>query len=178
MLAQAPGGGEDDRLLFEAAYNELRRRAHFFLRRERPGHTLQPTEVVHEAWLRLCTGEAIRPFDRTRFLAVAGCVMRNILVDYARKRKAVCHGGDLVRTDFGDAFLFCHENYLQILEIDKALSRLAAIDPRIAELVELRFFAGLTESEAAEVLNVSPRSVKRDWSFAKAWMRTSLEGEV
>ncbi len=177
-MAQALNSAEDERLLFEAVYKELRRRAHFFLRRERPGHTLQPTEVVHEAWLRLCSAESGRPLDRTRFLALAGCVMRNILVDYARKRGAVRHGGAMVKTDFGDPFLFCHENYLQILEIDKALTRLAAIDPRIAELVELRFFAGLTEAEAAEVLNVSPRSVKRDWSFAKAWMRTSLEGEV
>ena len=177
MQVPDSGGNNIDPFLTEAVYKDLRRRAQHFLRRERPGHTLQPTEIVHEAWLRLCADDKKASLDRSRFLALVGCVMRNILVDYARKRGAVRHGGEFVRADFSETFLFCRENLLQVIEIDKALGRLALIDPRVASIVELRFFAGLSETEVAEALDMSARSVKRDWSFAKAWMRASLEGQ-
>ena len=137
---QDPDCGNSDDRFSEAIYNELRRRAQFFLRGERPGHTLQPTEIVHEAWLRLSSADDNFALDRTRFLSLAGCVMRNILVDYARRRGAVRHGGNMVRADFSAAVLFSQENYQQILEIDKALSRLALIDLKTAQIVELRFF--------------------------------------
>ncbi len=173
---QHPDSGHSDDRFSEAIYNELRRRAQFYLRGERAGHPLQPTEIVHEAWLRISSAPHNLLLDRTRFLALAGCIMRNILVDCARRRGAVRHGGDMVRADFNAAILFSQENYQQILEVDRALSKLALIDMRTAQIVELRFFAGLTESEVAATLNMSERSVKRDWSFAKAWMRTSLGG--
>jgi RNA polymerase sigma factor (TIGR02999 family) len=175
MLAQVPDDGDDDGRLFEAIYKELRRRARFFLRGERPGHTLQPTEIVHEAWLRMSSRDKNLVHDQSHFLALAGCVMRNLLVDYARKRGSVRRGGNFARAELDGEFLFSLDDHLQVLEVDKALTRLSGIDPRAAKIVELRFFAGLTEAEIARVVKVSERSVKRDWSFAKAWMRTALD---
>jgi RNA polymerase sigma factor (TIGR02999 family) len=178
MLAQVPDDRDDNGRLTEAIYKELRQRARFFLRGERPGHSLQSTEIVHEAWLRLSALDKNLASDKNHFLAIAGCVMRNLLVDHARKRKAVRRGGDLARTRLDGEFLFSLDDHLQVLEVDKALTRLAAIDPRAAKIVELRFFAGLTEPEIARAVNASERSVKRDWAFAKAWMRTVLDEKL
>jgi RNA polymerase sigma factor (TIGR02999 family) len=149
-------------------------RAQYFLSGERPGHTLQPTEIVHEVWLRMksVSPEALQ--NRDAFLAFAGKVMRNLLVDYARSRNAERHGGNYARVDLPDEMLFSDNNVVLILQVDELIKTLSVIDKRAATVVEMRFFAGLNEEEIAEALDVSVRTVKRDWGFAKAWMRAQL----
>jgi RNA polymerase sigma factor (TIGR02999 family) len=169
-----PSPGNDD--LYESAYNELRRRAKYFLSTERPGHTLRPTEIVHEAWIRMRAVDSGILERRDQFLALAGRVMRNLLVDYARSRGAKRRGGDYTRVELSPN-LFSTESILPILVIDEILNQIAAIDPRVAQVVELRFFAGLTEDDVARVLGISSRTVKRDWGFAKAWIRSNLGGK-
>jgi RNA polymerase sigma-70 factor (ECF subfamily) len=161
--------GADTKLL-AIVYRELRRIAGQCFRYERPDHTLQPTVLVHEAYLRLVGPGGVEWQNRSHFFAVAAQTMRRILVDYARTRKAQKRGGPAVRIDLPEALMISEEKSEQVLLLDEALSRLARFDPRQSRIVEMRFFGGLTEEEIAEVLGVSARTVKRDWSMARAWL--------
>jgi RNA polymerase sigma factor (TIGR02999 family) len=156
-------------------YPELRRRAAQYLRRERRGHTLQPTALVNEAYLRLFRGDELEWNDRAHFLAAMAQQMRRILVDYARARNARKRPAAQVRVELLDVADFQHWQPIDLLAIDQALTRLAAADPRASRVVELRFFGGLMETETAEVLGISIATVKRDWLFARAWLLDRLE---
>lgn len=157
-------------------YDELRRLAASYLRRERPGQTLQATALVHEAYVRLI-GENAKGFqNRTHFLAIAALSMRQILVQRARARKAAKRGGDPARITL-DEQLFAApagQSEVDLLALDAALDKLAALDARQAKIVELRYFGGLSVEEAADVLEISPATVKRDWTLARAWLKREL----
>jgi RNA polymerase sigma factor (TIGR02999 family) len=162
--------------LIPAVYNELRRLAHAYLRRERPGHTLQATALVHEAYLRLLSQQPDAWSDRTRFIGIAAHVMRQILVEYARARGREKRGGphqQRVPLDESVATIDpLHAAQWELL--DDALTRLAALSPRQTQVVELRYFGGLTIEETAAVLKLSEKTVKRDWAAARAWLRREL----
>jgi RNA polymerase sigma factor (TIGR02999 family) len=161
-------------------YDELRRQAARYMRREPVGHTLQTTAVVHEAYLRLVEQDSARWQSRTHFFAVAAQLMRRILVDHARGRRAVKRGGAEGRGAAGRLPLEVAEGVpheqpaVDVLALDEALRRLAELDPKQSRVVELRYFAGLGIEETAEVLGVSPATVKREWSMARAWLRREL----
>ena len=164
--------------LMPQVYGELRRLAASYLRHERPGQTLQPTALVHEAYLRLA-GDAKAPWqNRTHFLAIAALSMRQILVEKARRRNAAKRGSGAQKVTLDEARLplSAEARGLDVLELDRALDRLAALDPHQAKVVELRYFGGLTVEEAAEALDISPATVKRHWTLARAWLRRELEG--
>jgi RNA polymerase sigma-70 factor (ECF subfamily) len=156
-------------------YPELRRRAANYLRRERRGHTLQPTALVNEAYLRLFDVEGLEWNDRAHFLAAMAQQMRRILVDYARARNAQKGPGAQLRVELEDVAGSQHPQPVDLLAIDQALVLLAVTDPRASRVVELRFFGGLMELEMAEVLGISVASVKRDWVFARAWLLARLD---
>ena len=151
---------------------ELRRIASRYMRRERQGHTLQTTALVNETYLRLVGAESTEWKDRNHFLAVASRVMRQILIDYARSRNAEKRGGQRVEFDTADVSLGPVQPH--VLDVDQALTELALIAPRQAQLVELRFFGGLSLEEAAAVLNTAPRTADKDWALARAWLRRRL----
>lgn len=156
-------------------YRDLRRMAARLLRGERPEHTLQPTALVHEAYLKL-VGEVPVPWqNRSHFFAVAAGAMRHILVDYARGHQRVKRGAGAVAVPLDEAFVFVPERSIELLALDQALYRLAALDPRKVKVVELRFFAGLNNAEIAEVLEISPNTVMRDWNMAKAWLLSGIK---
>ncbi len=156
-------------------YPELRRRAARYLRAERRGHTLQPTALVNEAYLRLFRADELEWHDRAHFLAGMAQQMRRILVDYARARNAHKRPAAQLRVELQDVASLQHSHPIDLLAIDQALTSLAAADPRAGRVVELRFFGGLMESETAEVLSISIATVKRDWLFARAWLLDWLE---
>ena len=156
--------------LFEAVYPELRRIAGYHLRGERSGHTIQPTALVNEAYLQMFAGSGLNMKDRAHFFATAAQVMRRILVDYARMRKAVKRDGARQKVELTENIAITVDRLDEIVSIDEALTRLAEWDPRQSRIVELRFFGGLTEDEVAETLGVSTRTVKRDWNLARAWL--------
>ena len=160
--------------LFAAACQELRRLAAWHFERERPDHTLQPTALVNELYLKLFAGEPVEWQNRAHFFAVAGQQMRRILIDHARARQAEKRGGGDVRLSLTDAGDLVAPRDEQLVELDAALRQLEELDPRSARVVELRFFAGLTEKEAAEVLGISLATLKRDWDFARAWLINQL----
>jgi RNA polymerase sigma-70 factor (ECF subfamily) len=155
-------------------YDELRRLAGRYLRRERPGQTLQPTALVHEAYLRLSKDKKQSWQNRTHFLAIAALSMRQILVERARARGASKRGGAQVRVTLDETLAVERETSIDLVALDEALTRLALIDPQQARIVELRFFGGLTVEEAAEALGISPATVKRGWSVARAWLKREL----
>jgi RNA polymerase sigma factor (TIGR02999 family) len=155
-------------------YDELRKLAGHFLREERPGHTLQPTALVHEAYLKLA-GQRAGFENRAQFMAVAAQAMRRILVDYARQRVAAKRGGGVALTDIDLATVGATvEQSQELLSIDEALEKLTAIDPQQARVVEMRYFGGLTVEETAAALAIAPRTVKREWAMAKAWLRVEI----
>jgi RNA polymerase sigma factor (TIGR02999 family) len=165
--------GSDQRSLariVELAYQELRRLARRCLNRERPGHTIQATALVHEAYLRLVDVQQVQWQDRAHFFAIAAKVMRRILVEYARAHGSSKRGGEMRRVNLDDAVTVCAESDPEIVRLDDALEELAKLDSRKARVVEMRYFGGLTSNEAASVLGISPQSVNRDWSLAKAWL--------
>jgi RNA polymerase sigma factor (TIGR02999 family) len=162
--------------LFLRLYAELRVIADRLLRREAPGHTLQPTALVHEAWFKLAGPSAPRAADRSHFLALAARAMRQVLVDSARRRRAAKRGGALVDMTLSDDRLGLVIPLDDLIAVDDALTRLAANDERLARVVELRFFAGLNEEEIAEALGVTSRTVQRDWAKARAWLHSELSG--
>ncbi len=176
LLSQWSGGDRDAlEKLLPLVYDELRRNAASLFRHERPDHTLQPTAVVHEAWLRL---SPMGPWtSRAQFFGVAGRLMREVLIDHARRRAAVKRGGGEERLTFDDARETPGgEESVELLALDEALGRLEILDGRQARVVELRYFAGLSIEETAEALNVSAATVKREWQMARAWLREALGG--
>ncbi len=156
-------------------YRELRRLAKGYLRRERPGHLLQTTALINEAYLRLIDWKAVRWQNRAHFFGVAAQLMRRILIDFARGRHQDKRGGAAVQISLDDAAAMSVERSAEFIALDEALDQLAAIDPRRSRMVELRFFGGLTEEETAEALKVSPRTVRREWSLARAWLYRELK---
>ncbi len=156
--------------LMPLIYDELRQIARGYLRRERADHTLQATGLVHEAYLRLVDQTATSWQNRAQFFGVAACVMRRVLVDHARRHRAEKRGGDWEKVEFDDALAAGLPRSLDLVALDDALQQLTRVDPRQSQVVELRFFGGLTTEEAAEVLEVSPRTIKREWRRARAWL--------
>ena len=176
MLAEWSDSGDREALdkLIPIVYEELRRQAARYLQRERPGHTLQTTALVHEAYVRLIDQAGVRWQNRAHFFGIAAEMMRRILVDHARKRRAAKRGGDALKLTLNEALNASGERNLDLIAVDDALTKLAALDQQQARVVELRFFGGLNVEETAEVLSISARTVKRDWSVAKAWIRREL----
>jgi len=161
--------------LLPVVYQELRRVAAGYLRRERPGQTLQATALVHEAYLRLLREQHVSWQNRAHFCAIAANSMRQILVERARARNAAKRGGGLHRITLDDALAPPETTGIDVEALDQALERLSALDADQARLVELRYFGGLTIEETAEVIGVSPATVKRSWTVAKAWLKKELE---
>lgn len=174
---QAWGAGEAAarETLFPLIYDELRRIAHRHLQREPHGHTLDTTALVHEAYLRLVDQTRADFTDRAHFFAVASNAMRRILVDYARRYLADKRGGAPRRVTLTDDMLVAEERADTLLAVDEALNELGRIDERLSRVVECRFFGGLTEEETAEVLGVTARTVRRDWTKAKGWLHRALK---
>ena len=164
--------GDDGALgeLLPLVYAELRRLAAGYLRRERPGHTLQPTALVNEAYLRLVDQTQVRWQNRAHFLGVAAQMMRRILVDHVRGQRAEKRGGEIQKLSLDENIDVSGERAADLVALDEALKRLAELDPQKSRIVELRFFGGLSVEETAEVLGVSAPTVKRQWRMAKAWL--------
>ncbi len=160
-------------------YDELRRLAASYLRRERPGQTLQPTALVHEAYVRLIGEKEHHWQNRAHFVAIAALSMRQILVERARRRKAAKRGGDPERITLDERVLAAagpgEVDEVDLVALDRALDRLASINERQAKIVELRYFGGLSVEESADALNISPATVKRDWTVARAWLKRALD---
>jgi len=174
LLADLSAGrtGAGDELL-PLVYDELRALARSYMRRERPGHTLQTTALVHEAFLKLGGGEEIPWENRAHFMMVAARAMRRILIDHARSKRSERKGGDREREPLEeDAAVIMDggDSSIDMLALDHALKKLAEVDPRIVQVVELRYFAGLSVEDTAKVLSVSPSTVKNEWRMAKAWL--------
>ena len=174
LMAWRGGDARALEALMPLVYEELRRLAHRQLGRERPGHTLDTTAVVHEAYLKLADQSRVRWSDRSHFFAVATQAMRRILVDYARRYRADKRDGARERVSLDDAAVVAEERAAGLVALDEALSELAAVDARLSRVVECRFFGGLTEEETAEVLGVTARTVRRDWTKAKGWLSQML----
>ena len=160
--------------LMPLVYEELRRLAHRYMGRERKGHTLQTSGLVNEAYLRLVDQSRVHWQNRAHFFGIAAQMMRRILVDYARSRGYAKRGGDLQPVSLDEAATVSEERAANVVALDDALTSLAAVDPRKSQIVELRFFSGLSIEETAEVLAVSPGTVMRDWTLAKAWLRREM----
>ena len=186
LRAWSAGDAQASDSLVQLVYAELRRQAQLMLRREHGGHTLQPTALVHEAWLRLGGQQDARWESRTQFFAIAAQMMRRVLLDHARTRHAQKRGGGAIQVSLGDGDFFAAESGAQstqgapidpldVIALDDALTRLAAIDPEKARLVELRYFAGLSIPETAAALGVSTATVGRDWAIARMWLRRELD---
>jgi RNA polymerase sigma factor (TIGR02999 family) len=164
--------------LMPIVYNELRQQAARYLRREHAGHTLQTTALIHEAYMRLVDQRNVQWQNRAHFFGIAAQMMRRILVDHARTKKRAKRGGSDVKVSLADATIPVQEQDLDVVALDEALTRLAEIDEQQSRVVELRFFSGLTVEETAEVMGISPATVKRDWSMAKAWLHRELSRET
>jgi RNA polymerase sigma factor (TIGR02999 family) len=173
------GHGDQEALnkLMPLVYDELRRLASRYLRNERAGHTLQTTALVHEAYLKLVDQKNGTWENRVQFFAAAAQVMRHILVDYARSRRAFKRGGEYCRLSLDEAFISSQEKDPDLLTLHEALNSLGAIDTQQSRVVELRVFGGLTVEETAEALEISPRTVKREWSMAKAWLHKQMRNQ-
>jgi RNA polymerase sigma factor (TIGR02999 family) len=179
QLLRAWGDGDDGALervtpLVEA---ELRRLARAYMARERRGHTLQVTALVNEAFLRLTDARSVEWQDRAHFLGISARLMRRVLVDHARSRGYRKRGGDAERVTLDEGLITSPEPAIDVVALDRALEALAAVDIRKARVIELRFFGGSSVEETAEVLHVSPDTVKRDWRLAKLWLLRELEGD-
>jgi RNA polymerase sigma factor (TIGR02999 family) len=176
LLERARLGEEDAAAqLMEAVHGELRRLARRYMRQERLDHTLQPTALVHEAYLRLFPGQQVDWKNHSDLLRCAARAMRQILVDHARRRNRNKRGGDWNRIPLDSSVAVASDQQPGILlALDEALTRLAQLDPRQAEIVELLYFTGMTQDEAANALDVSPRTVNREWRLARAWLREEV----
>ncbi len=159
-------------------YDELQQQASRYLRRERRHHSLQTTALINEAYVRLIGAREVQWQNRAHFFAIAANLMRRILVDHARRRDAEKRGGSQIRLTFSDLVAVAPESDVDLLAIDEALNRLAIMDPQQARIVELRFFSVLNVDETALALGISPKTVKRDWSVAKAWLRREIGDEM
>jgi RNA polymerase sigma-70 factor, ECF subfamily len=154
---------------------ELHRLAHHYMRREHEGHTLQTTALINETFLRLVDQNRVKWQNRAHFYAIAAQIMRRVLLNYARDRKRNKRGGGAYKVSLSDVELMCEEDSADLLALNEALERLAAIDERKSRVVELKYFGGLSVKETAEVLNVSPVTIARDWDMAKAWLARELQ---
>jgi RNA polymerase sigma factor (TIGR02999 family) len=173
------GDGQAFDQLVPIVYKELIRLAHYYLERERDGHTLQSTALVHEVYLRICGSEELQWENRAHFFAVAARMMRRILVDYARRHDAEKRGGSAIRTALDDAQdIPMVDGKTDLAALDEALEQLQSFDARKCQVVEMRFFAGLSAKEIAAVLGTTEATVRRDWTIAKAWLYRYLEGKA
>jgi RNA polymerase sigma factor (TIGR02999 family) len=170
--------GAGDKAAFDAlmplVYTELRRLARNYMRQQRPDHTLQTTALVNEAYLRLIDSSRVNWQNRTHFFAISAQLMRRILVDFARRRGSLKRGGEVQKVELDEALVIPLEQKTDLVALDDALKILAELNPRQSEVVELRYFGGLSEVEIAEHLEVSVRTVRRDWSVARAWLFRKL----
>ena len=180
QLLQAWSDGEQGALdrLVPLVYDELHRLARTYMAHERPGHILQTTALVNEAYLRLIDTEQTNWRNRAHFFAACSQVMRRILVDWARSRQAMKRGGEAQTLQLEEALVVAYDPGTDIVALDDAVTALAALDPRKGQVVEMRFFGGLSVEETAEVLKTSPETVMRDWKFAKSWLRRELIKEA
>lgn len=178
LLKQASSGDSDARAdLIKAAYEDLRRIAEFQMSNEQHNHTLSATALVHEVAIKLLGNTDLPDESRAQFLAYASKAMRNLLVDYARTRGRQKRGGDMKKLPLQDAFVASQEQSEDLLALDSALERLAEIDPRKVNVIEMRYFGGLSIEETAVALNISPATVKRDWEVAKTWLSRELTSD-
>lgn len=183
LLRWRDGDAEARNRLMLLVYDELKQKAAGYLRRERSGHTLQPTALVHEAYLRLVDQDRVVWQSRAHFLAVAASMMRRVLVDHGRRQKALKRGGDVARVTLDESVVGAGSGDpglgpLDLLALDQALEELASLDPQQERIVELRAFGGLSVEETAEVVGVSPATIKRHWAFALAWLNQRLQGSL
>jgi RNA polymerase sigma factor (TIGR02999 family) len=160
--------------LVPLVYDELRRLARHFMRREREGHTLQTTALVNEAYMRLIDQRSVSWQNRAHFFAIAAQLMRRILVDHARSRRYAKRGGEARQVSLDEVAIVSRERGAELVAVDDALTDLAAHDPRKSQIVELRFFGGLNIEETAEVLGISPTTVQREWRSARAWLYQAI----
>ena len=176
-LLQNWGRGDQAALdeLIPLVYDELHRLAHIYMVRERPGHTLQSSALVNEAYLRLVDARNIEWHDRAHFFAISANVMRRILVEFGRARGTGKRGGKIGKVEFDEGRVPSPDQGADLIALDDALNALAEVDPREAKVVELRFFGGLSEEETAEALGTSLRTVQRDWALAKAWLLREMK---
>jgi len=178
LLTQLTQGQEDAaQKLIPVVYDELRRLARGYMARERTDHTLQATALVHEAYLKLVEQRSVNWQGRAHFFGVAAQLMRRILIDHARGHLGEKRGAGQRTISMDEALAFALEQYVELLRLDESLQRLAKLDPRQAKIVELRFFGGLTVEQTAELLSISEKTVKRDWSVAKAWLHGDLKAD-
>jgi len=166
--------GEGLDQLLDVVYAELRRQAARYLRRERKNHTLQPTALVNEAFMKLIDQRNVQWQNRAHFFGVAAQAMRRIVIDHARARQRVKRGGVQQAVTLDEAMIAAESRSIDVLALDEALTRLAALDERQAKIVELRYFAGLSVEETAEVTGLSPATIKREWAMARAWLHAEL----
>jgi RNA polymerase sigma-70 factor (ECF subfamily) len=179
LLLDWSGGDRDaPAKLMPLVYDELRRMARAHLRSERPDHTLQPTALVNEVYLRLVDQQCVSWHNRAQFFGLAAQLMRHVLVDYARSRASVKRGGLVHKLSLDEASIAPEEIAAELVALDDALVRLAAIDERKSRIVEMRFFGGLSVEETAATLDVSAKTVMRDWRIAKMWLHRELSGEA
>jgi RNA polymerase sigma factor (TIGR02999 family) len=178
LMDWSSGNQEAHDELMLLVYDDLRRLARRYIRRESSGHTLQTTGLVNEAYLRLVDQKHVSWQNREHFFGIAAQLMRRILVDHARMRHRAKRGGGALQVSLKEAEVISHESPKDLLSLDEALTRLAEVDRRKSRIVELRYFGGLSIKETAEVLRVSPGTVMRDWTLAKAWLYRELSNEV
>jgi RNA polymerase sigma factor (TIGR02999 family) len=178
-LLLAWGAGDKAALdeLMPLVYAELRKLARGFMRHQRPDHTLQTTALVNEAYLRLIDSSRVNWQNRTHFFAISAQLMRRILVDFARARKSLKRGGEVQKVELDEALVVPLEQKTDLVALDDALKALAELNPRQSQVVELRYFGGLSEEEIAEHLGISVRTVRRDWSVARAWLFRRMRDE-
>jgi len=174
LIAWSNGDQEALEKLVPLVYDELRRIARRYMKREHAGHTLQTTALVNEAYLRLIEQKGMKWQNRAHFFAISAQLMRRILVSMARARHANKRGGEVRQVSLDEALVISEERAEELVALDEAMNELAVLDPRRSRVVELRYFGGLSVEETAEVLNISPETVMRDWKKAKAWLYTEL----
>jgi len=177
LLDWSAGRQEAPEALVSAVYDELRQLAECYMRHERPDHTLQATALVHEAYLELIGQRQVRWQSRAHFFGLAAQLMRRILLEHARRRRAAKRGGLERRVPLEEAIVMVEAPDIDLLALDEALNRLTALDPPQGRIVELRFFGGLTIEETAEFLGLSPATIKREWTAAQAWLHRELKDE-
>ena len=180
QLLAAWSGGNHEALdaLMPLVYDELRRIARNYLRRENAGHTLQTTALVHEAFFRLTAQQQVSWQNRAHFFAIAAKMMRRVLINHAETKHAAKRGGPQAKKiELDEALAFCEQRNLDLLALDEALKKLSSFDEQLCSVVEMKFFGGLTNEEIAEVLQVSLATVKREWSTAKSWLLREMSGD-
>lgn len=175
LRAWSKGSGDEANELFPVIYDELRRQAHQFLRRERPGHTLQTSALINETYLKLSRQQTLEWQSRIHFFAICATLMRRILVDYAKTRNRAKRGASIIHVPIDDVVVAAAQNdVIELLDLDEALNKLAEFDVRQARIAELRFFSGFDVEDTARILGISRTTVKREWRIARAWLGAQL----